>query len=288
MTDTTTVVAMPGDRSTNFDWGAIIGGALIATALSFVLFAFGSAAGVASVSPYSWNNPSGMTLTIVGAAYVSVVMIGSFLVGGYFAGRYRRPTGTSASIEERQSRDGAHGLLMWALALLIGVAIAYWSTTAVVSGVTSAASGAVAGAARSDAVSTAIDRMMRPAPAADPAAANAPATAPAGTTTTAAPRDYRAEIARVITTNALTRGDISNEDRDYVARLVAAETRLTPEEARKRVDTTIEQAKQAAETARKAAAGIAFLIGALSMFAAGAAYWAAMAGGRERDANVWR
>jgi hypothetical protein len=275
MTDTTTVVAMPSDRSTNFDWGAIIGGALIATALSFVLFAFGSAAGVASVSPYSWNNPSGMTLTIVGAAYVSVVMIGSFLIGGYFAGRYRRPSGAAASTEERQSRDGAHGLLMWALALLIGVAVAYWSSTAVVSGVSGAAGTAVAGAARSDAVSTALDRMMRAAPG-DPA------------TNAAAPRDSRAEIARVITTNALTRGEISNEDRDYVARLVAAETRLSPEEARKRVDTTIEQAKQAADTARKAAAGIAFLIGALSMFAAGAAYWAAMAGGRERDENVWR
>jgi hypothetical protein len=275
MTDTTTVVAMPSDRSTNFDWGAIIGGALIATALSFVLFAFGSAAGVASVSPYSWNNPSGMTLTIVGAAYVSVVMIGSFLIGGYFAGRYRRPSGAAATVEERQSRDGAHGLLMWALALLIGVAVAYWSTTAVVSGVSGAAGTAVAGAARSDAVSTALDRMMRAAPG-DPA------------TNAAAPRDSRAEIARVITTNALTRGEISNEDRDYVARLVAAETRLSPEEARKRVDTTIEQAKQAANTARKAAAGIAFLIGALSMFAAGAAYWAAMAGGRERDENVWR
>ena len=274
MTDTTTVVAMPSDRSTNFDWGAVIGGALIATALSFVLFAFGSAAGVASVSPYSWNNPSGMTLTIVGAAYVSVVMIGSFLVGGYFAGRYRRPSGAAASIEERQSRDGAHGLLMWALALLIGVAIAFWSTTGVVSGVSGAAGGAVAGAARSDAVSTALDRMMR--------------SSTVEPTNATAPRDSRAEVARVITTNALTRGEISNEDRDYVARLVAAETRIPPEEARKRVDNTIEQAKQAANTARKAAAGIAFLIGALSMFAAGAAYWAAMAGGRERDANVWR
>jgi hypothetical protein len=285
MTDTTTVVAMPSDRSTNFDWGAIIGGALIATALSFVLFAFGSAAGVASVSPYSWNNPSGMTLTIVGAAYVAVVMIGSFLVGGYFAGRYRRPAGAAASVKERESRDGAHGLLMWALALLVGVAIAYWSATAAISGVSSVAGGAVAGAARSDAVSAALDRMMRMSPA-EPANTAAPATTAPATTT--APRDSRAEVARVITTNALTRGEISNEDRDYVARIVAAETRLTPEEARKRVDTTIEQAKQAANTARKATAGIAFLIGALSIFAAGAAYWAAMAGGRERDENVWR
>jgi hypothetical protein len=273
MTDTT-VVAMPSDRSTNFDWGAVIGGALVATALSFVLFAFGSAAGVASVSPYSWNNPSGMTLTIVGAAYVSVVMIGSFLVGGYFAGRYRRPAGTAASIEERQSRDGAHGLLMWALALLAGVAIAYWSTASVVSGVSSEAGGAAAVAARSDGVTTAVDRMLRAGTA-----------EPAGTVT---PRDSRAEIARVFTSSALTRGEITNDDRDYVARLVAAEARIPPEEARKRVDSAIEQAKAAADKARKAAAGLAFLIGALSVFAAGAAYWAAMAGGRERDSNVWR
>lgn len=274
MTDTTTVVAVPSDRSTNFDWGAVIGGALIATALSFVLFAFGSAAGVASVSPYSWNNPSAMTLTMVGAAYVSVVMIGSFLVGGYFAGRYRRPAGTAASTEERQSRDGAHGLLMWALALLVGVTIAYWSTASVVSGVSSAAGGAAAVAARSDGVSTAIDRMLRVGTA-DPAG-------------TSAPRDSRAEIARIFSTSALTRGEINNDDRNYVARLVAAEARIPPEEARKRVDAAIEQAKSAADKARKATAGIALLIGALSMLAAAAAYWAAMAGGRERDSNVWR
>jgi hypothetical protein len=274
MTDTTTVVAMPSDRSTNFDWGAVIGGALIATALSFVLFAFGSAAGVASVSPYSWNNPSGMTLTIVGAAYVSVVMIGSFLVGGYFAGRYRRPAGAAASIEERQSRDGAHGLLMWALALLVGVGIAYYMSVSVASGVSNAAGSAAAAAARSDGVSAAIDRMMR--------------INTVDTANMTPSQNSRAEITRILGSSALTRGEITNEDRDYVARLVAAEARISPEDARKRVDATIERAKEAANQARKAAAGIAFLIGALSMFAAGAAYWAAMAGGRERESNVWR
>ena len=82
MTDTTTVVAVPSDRTTDIDWGAIVGGALIASALSFVLFSFGSAAGVVSVSPYSWNNPSATTLTIIAAAWTSLVMIGSFLIGG--------------------------------------------------------------------------------------------------------------------------------------------------------------------------------------------------------------
>jgi hypothetical protein len=277
MSDSTTVVAVPSDRTTNFDWGAIIGGALIASALSFVLFAFGSAAGVASVSPYSWNNPSATTLTIVGAAWVSVVMIGSFLVGGYFAGRYRRPAGGSSSIDERKARDGAHGLLMWAVALLIGVGLAYCAAATAVSGAASTASGAAASAiqqASQDPTGGFISRMLR-ANTADPAAS------PRG-------GDPRVEIARVINSAALTRGEISPQDRDYVAGIVATEARIPQDEARKRVDATIETAKEAANKARKVTAGIAFLIGALSLLAAGAAYWAAMAGGREREENIWR
>ncbi len=277
MTDTTTVVAVPSDRTTNFDWGAIIGGALIASALSFVLFSFGSAAGVASVSPYSWNNPSVTTLTILGAAWFSVVMIGSFLVGGYFSGRYRRPAGGSGSIQETQSRDGAHGLLMWAVSLLLGLAMAYCMTALTARNLATVAGGASAGAAQSasyDSVNPLIDRMLRPATTEAPG--------------TARNENPRAEISRVISTSSLSRGEISNQDRDYVATIVASEARIPPEEARKRVDATIENAKEVANKARKVTAGLAFLIGALSILAAGAAYWAAMAGGRERDANVWR
>ena len=271
MSDTTTVVAVPSDRNTNFDWGAVIGGALIASALSFVLFSFGSAAGVASVSPYSWNNPSATTLSIIGAAYVSVVMIGSFLVGGYFAGRYRRPAG-KASLEERQSRDGAHGLLMWAIALLIGISIAIHVTAGAATGVATAA-GTAAGAAQNS-VNPLIDRMLRPTSV--------------DTSATGRQENSRAEVTRLLSSSAITRGEINNADRDYVATVVAAEARIPQEEARKRVDATIEGLKDAANKARKITAGLAFLIGALSIFAAGAAYWAAMAGGREREQNIWR
>jgi hypothetical protein len=273
----TTVVALPSDRSTNFDWGAIIGGALIASALSFVLFSFGSAAGVASVSPYSWNNPSATTLTILAAAWFSVVMIGSFLVGGYFAGRYRRPSGGAVSEDERRSRDGAHGLLMWAVALLLGLGIAYCMAALTARNVATVAGAAAAGAAQtasSDAVGPLIDRMLRPV-ATD-------AQTPTGN------QNPQAEISRVISTSTLTRGEISPQNRDYVAGIVAREARIPQDEARKRVDATIENAKEAANKARKAAASLAFLIGALSILAAGAAYWAATAGGREREENVWR
>lgn len=271
MSDTTTVVAVPSDRTTNFDWGAVFGGALIASALSFVLFSFGSAAGVASVSPYSWNNPSATTLTIIGAAYVSVAMIGSFLVGGYFAGRYRRPAG-SASVEERQSRDGAHGLLMWAIALLFGLGIAIHAATGAATTATTVAGSAAVTAAQ-NAGNPLIDRMLRPT-----------GEAPVG----ARQENPRAEITRLLNSSAIKGGQVSSEDRDYISGIVANEARIPQEEARKRVDATIASLKEAANNARKIAAGLAFLLGALSILAAGAAYWAATAGGRERDQNVWR
>ena len=277
MTDPT-VVALPNDRTTNFDWGAIIGGALIASALSFVLFSFGSAAGVASVSPYSWNKPSATTLTILGAAWFSVVMIGSFLGGGYFAGRYRRPAGGAVSEDERRSRDGAHGILTWAVSLLLGLGMAYCMAALTARNLATAAGGAAAGAAQTasyDAVNPLIDRMLRPAATTD-------GLAPAGN------QNPQVEISRVISTSTLTRGEISPHDRDYVASIVAREARIPQEDARKRVDATIENAKDIANKARKIAASLAFLIGALSILAAGAAYWAATAGGREREENVWR
>ncbi len=280
MSDTTTVVAVPAgpDRVSNVDWGAVIGGALVASALSFVLFAFGSAAGIASVSPYSWNNPSGTTLSIVGVIWFSVVMIGAFLVGGFFTGRYRRAAG-EASLEERESRDGAHGILVWAVSLVIGLLLAAAVASATARTVAGAAGGAAAVAAQNvsaDGVGRVMDTMLRPGPQ--------------GEGTPARVENPRGEIARVLGTGALSRGEIATEDRDYVARIVAAEARIPQDEARRRVDTAIEQGKRAADAARKVAAAIAFLIGAVSILAAGAAYWAATAGGRRRDegiATIW-
>jgi hypothetical protein len=52
-------------------------------------------------------------------------MIGSFLVGGYFAGRFRTPIELRSA--EREIRDGAHGLLVWALRLAVGLALAFIS-----------------------------------------------------------------------------------------------------------------------------------------------------------------
>jgi len=273
MSESTTIIAPQTVERSSIDWAAVIGGALVASALYWVLLAFGSAAGFASFSPYSWNNPSVTTLSIIGAAYFAVVMMFSYLVGGYFAGRFRRPS-EFADVSERESRDGAHGLLVWALSLLLGVLVA-----ATIAGATARTAGSVAGGAAmagaqavpEGQVQNVIGSMLRPGP-----------------NSTTPVENPRAEISRIFSSSALTRGEISNEDRDYVARIVANQTGTPPDEARKRVDAAIEQAKQAAETARKVTAGLAFLIGAISILAAGAAYWAAMAGGRQREEAIAR
>lgn len=270
----TTVIALPDDRTTNFDWGAIFGGALLTSVVAMVLLTFGMAAGFGSVSPYSWSNPSATTLTVIGAGWFALVMIGSSLAGGYFTGRFRRRSGSVAA-DERQARDGAHGLLMWAVSFLIGVILAYLLAQGAAQVAASAAGGAASMTAQgvsSDRVGQIVDVMTRPNPNNPERRIENP----------------RAEVSRVLSSSALTRGTITNDDRDYVARIVAAQGGMSQEEARKRVDAGIEQAKQAADAARKTAAWLAFLIGAVSILAAGAAHWAAGAGGREREENIWR
>lgn len=274
MTDTTRVVAVPSDgHATSFDWSAIIGGALLASVLATVLLAFGSAAGFASVSPYSWNNPSAETLTIIGVAWFSIAMIGAALAGGYFTGRFRRHSGT-VPLDEREARDGAHGLLMWAVSFVIGVSIAYLvvaGTAQNIATATGQAASAIAQNVPQDRAASIVATMMRPAAGAEPNV-----------------DDPRAEVARVLSTDALRQGTITDADRNYVAQIVAAEAKIPAEEARKRVDTTIEQATQAVEAARRAAAWLAFVIGAVSVLAAGAAFTAARLGGKEREENIWR
>ncbi|MGE0522476.1 MAG: hypothetical protein AB7O60_05475 [Variibacter sp.] len=291
-TTTEVVVGVPqtGTNAPSIDWGAVLGGAFVASALSFVLLSFGSAAGVASVSPWSYNNPSAKTLGIIAVAWVLVSMIGSFLAGGYVAGRMRKP-GYDTTVGERQLRDGMHGLVVWGLGMVIGAVIAALAVTSTIRGaanvatsaaatasVTAAGTGAMLAAnTPADQVRGWVDTMMRPTP-------QAGQSAPAGRTD-----DERAEIARILS-RSWTSGDVSQDDRNYIAQIIAARAGVPEDEAKKRVDTAVQNvkeavtaAKDAADKARKSAAILAFLLGAASICAAGAAYWAASAGGEQRD-----
>jgi hypothetical protein len=194
-------IEVAGGSRSYVDWPAIIAGAILASAISFVLFTFGTGIGLSLTSPYPGESVSPTAFAVVLGLWVLWVSVSSFIAGAYLTGRLRRRIG-DASEHEVEVRDAAHGLLVWALSALIGAMLAAWiagltasKTADVAAGV---ATGASAGAAQEvasqvDPASYWTDVLLRPAPAAAgqtgaaPAATNTAAeTAPAATTTGAA------------------------------------------------------------------------------------------------------
>jgi hypothetical protein len=90
-----------------------------------------------------------------------------------------------------------------------------------------------------------VDRLLR----AEPGQSTAAITAVPGGADSA-----RAELQRLWTASFRDSAGLSGDDRTYVARVVAARTGLSQADAERRVDQVVEDAKAAADKARKAAA----------------------------------
>src|SRR6059058_4529105 len=101
-------------------WTPAIAGALIATALSAVLIAFGTAIGLGVVSAApTWRDAS-VALWLLSGIYLILQALISFGCGGYIAGRTRAPV-TGGDVDDVERRDGLHGVAAWALAVVIGL-----------------------------------------------------------------------------------------------------------------------------------------------------------------------
>ena len=282
-------------------WGAVLAGAAAAAALSFILLILGVGLGLSSVSPWSFNATAIGVSTIVWLAFMQLAASG---IGGYMAGRLRVKW-SAIHTDEVHFRDTAHGLLAWAVATLVTVALLAGGTRAVLSGAIDAGSGvaaavspvAAAGAgaagAKAGEGSSAnpldyfSDMLLRAAPA--PAAAGTPAVTDPGVTVA----DQRVEIGKLFATG-LSTGSLSADDRVYLGQLVAKRTGLTQAEAEARVDAVYGRAakaaadakaaaQQAAETARKAGAHTALWMFVALLLGAFVASLAATFGGRQRD-----
>jgi hypothetical protein len=281
------VVNVEADNASFVDWAAILAGAILASAISFVLFAFGTALGLSLTSPYPREGVSATTFGIVLALWVLWVLVSSLAAGGYLAGRLRRRH--SLTNHETELRDGAHGLLVWAVSILLGALIAGWTATAAVTKTADAASGLVAASAQgivtsiagaSDPLGYVTDTLFRPTTAPTPAADQAVMTRASQ------------QAGRIIARNALAT-EFDAGDRTYLAQLVSQATGLPEPEATTRVSAAIDQlnalaaeARAAAEKARKFALLLAFLTAASLAVAAGAAWWAATVGGDHRDQRI--
>lgn len=281
----TTAPVAKADTSSYVDWPAIIAGIAMASAISLVLLGFGSAIGLSFVNFHAGPDVPVIWIAIAAASWLLWVEVSSFMAGAYVTGRLRRRH-HDATEDEADVRDGAHGLLVWAGALVIGGLIAVGGISAAANAVGAAASTLTNAAATvaDDAGSALdpnayfVDQLFRP---------SATAPAPAADTTAA-----RAETGRLLAQSAIS-GSVSDPDKAYLAQVVATNTGLTADEANARVTevmTAIDKAKAdaaaAAETARKAGIIAAFLTAASLLVSAAGAFWAAQMGGNHRDNNT--
>jgi hypothetical protein len=93
-----------------------------------------------------------------------------------------------------------------------------------------------------------------------------------------------------IVKRSVEQGEISEADRAYLAGVINSETNLDAQQAAQRVDQmeatirqTVQEAKDAAKTARIATVVSAFVLAAALLISGAGAWWAAGVGGTHRD-----
>jgi hypothetical protein len=276
-------VVAPARPGTSYvEWGAVVAGALAASAISFVLLTAGAAIGLSLVSPYE-SESYGRLAASVAVFWATAVPILSFLVGGYIAGRMRSAWEAAAS-DEVQFRDGIHGLLVWSLSVVAGGLLAFLA--ALTAAQTGAQVAATATRDRGAVVAPAVDTLFGASVA---QAAPAPAGEPRGATPSGraavVDADARAAVSRTLVAAAAA-GQLSPPQKQTLAQIVAERTGLSLAEAEKRVDQAYADARKALETARKAA--VLSALGTVTALLVGllAAWYAAQRGGHHRDNNI--
>lgn len=271
-------------------WGAIFAGAAAAAALSMILVLLGFGLGFSAVSPWAGEGVSAKGLGISTIVWLAVTQIIASGMGGYIAGRLRVKWANMHG-DEVYFRDTAHGFLAWCVATLVTAVLVVGSVSSVVSGGVQAGANAVGGAAGamsqaagsaaantdSDQYGYFVDSLFRddrPAAVSDDAA--------------------RGTVTRIFA-QSLANGQLSPEDRTYLAQLVSQRTNLTQADAERRVDEIYAntqkaiadaklKAQQAADTAAKVAAYTSLWMFVALLAGAFFASLAATFGGRRRDA----
>jgi hypothetical protein len=251
---------------TYLSWPAIIAGAIAAAGLAFVLETFGAAIGLAIASPSATWRDASVALAFLSGLWILLTALASFGLGGYLAGRLRARWSTTGA-EEREFRDGIHGFLVWALAVLLAGLLALTAARSI----SPAAATATASSASSvePLLAFEVDRLFR----SDRRAGEA------------LEPDLRSQATRIIATS-LGHKDMAADDRAFLSRIVAARTGLAQPDADRRVNDVIAAARQAVRRARASGVILAFMTAASLLAGAAAAWFAAGLGGRHRDADT--
>jgi len=277
------------------------------------LLALGTGLGLSAISPWSNKGLQASTFGFSSIVWVIVTQLCASALGGYLAGRLRTRW-TAVHADEVYFRDTAHGLLSWAVASLAVAALLLSAASSVVEGAakttalaaTQAATVGAATLSNADDHSNAtgapprhgnepmgylIDTLFRK----DATAPAAPATAASDAAPTDSSRMPVGEVTRIYA-NALRSGALTPQDTHYLGQLIAQRTGLAQPDAERRASeayTTLQtyannaktEAATAAEKARKLGIWISLWLFIALLSGAFVACYAAMLGGRERDAR---
>src|SRR4051812_6358494 len=77
------------DTVSTVSWASIVGGAIVAAAVSLALLALGAGLGLSSVSPWADSGVSAATFRNATGIYLVIVAVMSSAIGGYLAARLR-------------------------------------------------------------------------------------------------------------------------------------------------------------------------------------------------------
>jgi hypothetical protein len=266
----------------SLSWSAVIAGAFAAMAITFIVISLGTGIGLAVASPYH-TGPSATSLTLAGAVWLVMAQALGFGCGGYLATRVR-PRFADDLGRDAGFRDAARGLVVWALgvaaaALLVFVAASLPLRALTNSSPTASAETALSGSpsARSNTgpADYYVDMLFRPNPGSQPTAAPGQGV-----------DQSRAEASRIIL-RSIPQGQLSGDDRTYLAQLVARGTGLSEADATRRVSDVekqaIDDAKRAADKAAKAGAFLSFWTFMSLLFGGAAATLGGIFGGESRE-----
>jgi len=291
-------------------WGAIFAGGVVAAAMALILTSLGAGLGLLALSPWKVDQSSLAAVGIGTIIWSVIVEIVAFGLGGYVAGRLRTKWARLHG-DEVYFRDTAHGFVVWALGTLLSAYLvtsaigAVGHGAAVTAGAGAGAAGMLAARVADDGgpgmskegggpVAYYADMMLRPAGTSGGAAPQAGSgMSVAGPQSDQQSHESREEVSRILV-QGIAAGGISEPDKTYLAQLVSSRTGVSDADAQKRVnevtnqfnsaaDAAKQKAKEAADIARKALAGLT-LWGFISMLiGAFAASYSASIGGRARD-----
>lgn len=296
--DVAPVVQGAPSLPSRISWGAVLAGAIIAVAVGATLNVLGAAIGANLVDATARSTPEASSFGIGGGIWLLVSHLIGLGVGAYAAARL---SGTA------DGTDGSlHGLSVWATSTLLSLFLLGSVVSSAVGTATTGLSSMLGGLAQGagsitamvggeaadrtdtntlqNTAQSAIDRVQNALTAtnAEPQAMNSD--------------QRKAEIGRLVG-RRITDGQLSQPDRDRLTALVAAETGISQDEARARIQQTEqeaqqrvqqaeEQARQAADAAAKAASTAAYWAFAALLLGAVVSVFGARAGTRAVLANT--